>query len=92
MERRSAIVIVSDDQLSLAIGNEGENARLAAKLTGYRISINGEKVVAEPLSSEDEEPSDTDKAEEEKPAKPKARKHRQHLRKSQPIKVRVKEE
>jgi transcription termination/antitermination protein NusA len=46
-EKKSATVKVSDDQLSLAIGNEGENARLAAKLTGYRISINGEKVDAE---------------------------------------------
>lgn len=32
-------VIVSDDQLSLAIGKEGQNARLAAKLTGYKIDI-----------------------------------------------------
>ena len=32
-------VIVSDDQLSLAIGKEGQNARLAAKLTGYKVDI-----------------------------------------------------
>ena len=32
---KSCTVIVSDDQLSLAIGKEGQNARLAAKLTGY---------------------------------------------------------
>jgi N utilization substance protein A len=36
---RSATVIVPDDQLSLAIGKEGQNARLAAKLTGWRIDI-----------------------------------------------------
>ena len=36
---RTATVIVSDDQLSLAIGREGQNARLAAKLTGWRIDI-----------------------------------------------------
>ncbi len=35
----TAIVIVPDDQLSLAIGREGQNARLAAKLTGWRIDI-----------------------------------------------------
>jgi transcription termination/antitermination protein NusA len=35
----SATVIVPDDQLSLAIGKEGQNARLAAKLTGWRIDI-----------------------------------------------------
>jgi len=36
---RTATVIVPDDQLSLAIGREGQNARLAAKLTGWRIDI-----------------------------------------------------
>lgn len=41
-EDKSAVVIVSDHQLSLAIGREGQNARLAAKLTGYRIDIRSE--------------------------------------------------
>ena len=36
---KTCSVIVSDDQLSLAIGKEGQNARLAAKLTGYKIDI-----------------------------------------------------
>ena len=36
---KSCRVIVPDDQLSLAIGKEGQNARLAAKLTGYKIDI-----------------------------------------------------
>ena len=36
---RAARVIVPDYQLSLAIGKEGQNARLAAKLTGWRIDI-----------------------------------------------------
>lgn len=36
---RTAVVLVPDDQLSLAIGREGQNARLAAKLTGWRIDI-----------------------------------------------------
>ncbi len=36
---RTAMVVVPDDQLSLAIGREGQNARLAAKLTGWRIDI-----------------------------------------------------
>jgi len=39
---RTAVVIVPDNQLSLAIGREGQNARLAAKLTGWRIDIKGE--------------------------------------------------
>ncbi|MCI7730042.1 transcription termination factor NusA, partial [Enorma burkinafasonensis] len=38
-EKRYAGVIVPDDQLSLAIGKEGQNARLAARLTGYKIDI-----------------------------------------------------
>ncbi|MCA9889026.1 MAG: transcription termination/antitermination protein NusA [Anaerolineae bacterium] len=36
---RTAVVLVPEDQLSLAIGREGQNARLAAKLTGWRIDI-----------------------------------------------------
>lgn len=39
VEGKTAVVIVPDDQLSLAIGREGQNARLAAKLTGWRIDI-----------------------------------------------------
>lgn len=41
-EEKTAKVTVLDDQLSLAIGKEGQNVRLAAKLTGYRIDIVGE--------------------------------------------------
>ncbi len=43
---RSATVIVPDFQLSLAIGKEGQNARLAAKLTGWRIDIRPDNVDA----------------------------------------------
>ena len=42
----TAIVIVPDRQLSLAIGKEGQNARLAAKLTGWRIDIKSETEAA----------------------------------------------
>jgi transcription antitermination factor NusA-like protein len=38
-EKGKAKVIVSEDQLSLAIGKGGQNARLAAKLTGWKIDI-----------------------------------------------------
>jgi transcription termination/antitermination protein NusA len=41
-EDKQATVIVPDDQLSLAIGREGQNARLAAKLTGWRVDIKSE--------------------------------------------------
>lgn len=39
---KSSYVIVPDDQLSLAIGREGQNVRLAARLTGWKIDIKGE--------------------------------------------------
>ncbi len=41
-EEQSALVVVPDDQLSLAIGQRGQNARLAAKLTGWKVDIKGE--------------------------------------------------
>ncbi len=46
-EAGSAIVVVPDYQLSLAIGKEGQNARLAARMTGWRIDIKSETQVAE---------------------------------------------
>jgi transcription termination/antitermination protein NusA len=45
-EARSAKVVVPDYQLSLAIGKEGQNARLAAKLTGWRIDIHSDTAPA----------------------------------------------
>ena len=42
-EARSARVVVPDYQLSLAIGKEGQNARLAARLTGWRIDIRSDE-------------------------------------------------
>ena len=41
-DEKDALVIVPDYQLSLAIGKEGQNARLAARLTGYKIDIKSE--------------------------------------------------
>ena len=38
-QERDALVYVAADQLSLAIGKEGQNARLAARLTGYKVDI-----------------------------------------------------
>lgn len=45
-------VIVPDNQLSLAIGKEGQNARLAAKLTGWKIDIKSQTQVAELMGQE----------------------------------------
>ncbi len=49
-EEKTAQVIVSEHQLSLAIGKEGQNARLAARLSGYRIDIQSDR------PAEEEEP------------------------------------
>lgn len=61
IDEKSAKIVVAEDQLSLAIGKEGQNARLAARLTGWKIDISGtaenpDMVVAE--ESEVEKPAD----------------------------------
>ena len=50
-EEKNAMVIVPDFQLSLAIGKEGQNARLAARLTGFKIDIKSETQARESSSS-----------------------------------------
>jgi transcription termination/antitermination protein NusA len=60
-EERQATVIVPDDQLSLAIGRDGQNARLAARLTGWRVDIKSETEFAQEdddVEYEGEEASD----------------------------------
>jgi N utilization substance protein A len=54
-EHRAALVIVPDNMLSLAIGREGQNVRLAAKLTGYRIDIKSESQMDELERQREEE-------------------------------------
>lgn len=56
-ETRSARVVVPDFQLSLAIGKEGQNARLAAKLTGWRIDIRSDEGGQSGAADTAEEPS-----------------------------------
>lgn len=51
-EEQSATVVVPDHQLSLAIGREGQNARLAARLTGWKIDIKNEAQYREMLENE----------------------------------------
>ena len=46
-EGREATVVVPDDQLALAIGKEGMNARLAARLTGWKIDITSDSQFAQ---------------------------------------------
>ncbi|MFO7300645.1 MAG: transcription termination factor NusA [Actinomycetes bacterium] len=54
-ETKTAEVIVADHQLSLAIGKEGQNARLAARLTGYKIDIRSDNEGAEEEAGEETE-------------------------------------
>ncbi len=56
-EERSVLVVVPDNQLSLAIGKKGQNARLAAKLTGVRVDIKSESEVEADRRREEEERS-----------------------------------
>jgi N utilization substance protein A len=57
-EQKVARVVVPDHQLSLAIGKEGQNARLAAKLTGWKIDIRSESEAENP-APEDAEAEDS---------------------------------
>src|SRR4030065_310150 len=54
-EKKFGLVVVSNDQLSLAIGREGQNARLAAKFTGWKIDIKSEKQFEKELDEEKKE-------------------------------------
>ena len=62
---KSCRVVVPDDQLSLAIGKEGQNARLAAKLTGYKIDIKPASAPLEPIEEMAAEEADAEASVEE---------------------------
>jgi N utilization substance protein A len=72
LDRMNAKVTVPEDQMSLAIGREGQNVRLAVKLTKWKIEIEGaeefqEQMAAEAAAAEEEEgaaPETVDEAEE----------------------------
>jgi len=63
-DQQSAKVIVPDFQLSLAIGKEGQNARLAAKLTGWKIDIKKESEFTEDETTEEEVEKEQESKEE----------------------------
>ena len=65
-EEKFAQVIVPDDQLSLAIGKSGQNARLAARLTNWKIDIKSEsqfRKMLEEAQNDDVEETELDDAE-----------------------------
>ena len=55
IDKKEAKVVVAEDQLSLAIGKEGQNARLAARLTGWKIDISGTNDNPELIQEEETE-------------------------------------
>ncbi|WP_367366746.1 transcription termination factor NusA [Leuconostoc pseudomesenteroides] len=61
---RAVTVIVPDNQLSLAIGKKGQNARLAARLTGFKIDIKSESEAAETLAQRPADDTQIDENEE----------------------------
>ena len=63
-DEKTALVIVPDDQLSLAIGKEGQNARLAARLTGFKIDIKSETQAREAGDFEYYQESDDEEGED----------------------------
>jgi N utilization substance protein A len=64
--KNTAIVIVPNDQLSLAIGKDGQNVRLAAKLTGWKIDVKSDQQM-EAAKKDDDEELDIDEEELAKP-------------------------
>ncbi len=71
-EGKTATVVVPEDQLSLAIGRDGQNARLAAKLTGWRIDIKSQvEAAADALVKLKEDPNYAEMAEREAEAQEK---------------------
>ena len=58
-QEKACRVVVPDNQLSLAIGKEGQNARLAARLTGWKIDIKSQSQIDEQLAAEEAQPSET---------------------------------
>ena len=70
-DEKTALVVVPDYQLSLAIGKEGQNARLAARLTGFKIDIKSETQARESgdlYDYDEEEELDAEASEETEPA------------------------
>lgn len=66
-EKQESVVKVPEDQLSLAIGKQGQNVRLAAKLTGWRIDVVGDDIQTnvDPVSADIQENIKSDKIESE---------------------------
>lgn len=80
LPKNTALVIVPEDQLSLAIGKEGQNVRLAAKLTGWKIDVRSERNPDEPTEAITNKP-ETEETKSEVEEKPKEEKKKKETKK-----------
>ncbi|MEI7424894.1 MAG: transcription termination factor NusA [Candidatus Staskawiczbacteria bacterium] len=83
-DKNSAIVYVSADQLSLAIGKDGRNVRLAAQLTGWKIDIQTSDEIVEEVEEGEEESASDEKSSITKEEKPIAAKEEKSSKKVLP--------
>lgn len=65
IDEKSAVAVVPDDKLSLAIGRDGQNARLAARLTGWKIDVKSESAAAKMEELHRAEETEAESASEE---------------------------
>ncbi len=75
MPRNKALCLVPEDQLSLAIGKDGQNVRLAAKLTGWKIDVRGSKEGEEKEEKEETKEEKKETKKEKKETKKEKKKH-----------------
>lgn len=64
-EEKTSIVKVAEDQLSLAIGRDGQNVKLATKLTGWKIDVEGIENIEEKIGEEEKIQEETEEIQEE---------------------------
>lgn len=83
-KKKSAEVYVPEDQLSLAIGRDGQNVRLAAKVTGWKIDIKGKTSDTSKTSENKKEPSKDKKTEEKRTEEKKEKAVQKETDKSEP--------
>ncbi len=92
-EKTIAKVLAPEDQLSMAIGKDGQNVRLTAKLTGWRIEVegNGQMTAGEEVSEKKEETKKEKKAKGPEPVKGEEKKVEESVQESEVEKVEKKE-
>ena len=88
--KNKAVAIVPEDQLSLAIGKDGQNVRLAAKLTGWKIDIISEEKAKEQEAEEKKEQKEKKKKDKDDEVKKKKEKKKKDEKKTKKVKKVIK--